>query len=182
MVWMVGEWRVLLCLVLITIAFSVTAGCEVLDAEIMLSEEVCEKMSGLDRDHCYQTVARAQGDPDICENINNPGPKSKCYIYLGQCSELRSLATGDGAYTRYDCYQYRAIEYGSVKLCEEDIEDYKSANRNDLNPTGISQDICIKRVTENCGNIGQPVCYDKWKQYNFCVSGMMDMGKCVPKT
>ncbi len=124
MVWMVGEWRVLFCLVLITIAFSVTAGCVIPGVKIVLSEEVCEKMSGLDRDHCYQNVARAEGDSKICENIHNPGPWSKCLIYTGDCSQLSSQATGDGAYTRYDCYQYLAIEYGSVKICEEELRDF----------------------------------------------------------
>lgn len=182
MVWMVREWRVLLYPVLIIMAFSVIAGCLVPDVGIVLSEDVCEKMSGLDRDHCYLNVARAKDNPEICEKINNPGPRSKCSVYLGTCSDLSWQATGDGAYTSYDCAQYRAINYGSVKLCEDDIRDFKSANRNDLNPTGISQDICIKRVTENCGNIGQTVCFDKYYKYNFCVYGMMDMGKCVPKS
>ncbi|MDD1695605.1 MAG: hypothetical protein LUQ54_01775 [Methanoregula sp.] len=179
MVWIVGEWRVLLCLVLITMAFSVIAGCQASDIGFVLTPEVCEKMSGLDRDHCYQNVARAKGDPELCREINNPGPRSKCFVYLGKCEELGRQATGDGAYTFYDCAQYRAIEYGSVQMCENDLSHFRSENRNDLNPTGISEGTCKERVLKNCGSYGMNVCYDKFYNMEYCEYGVKENGKCV---
>jgi hypothetical protein len=64
-----------------------------------------------------------------------------------------------------------AIEYPDV---------YVSWNRNDLNPTGISKETCIKRVTENCGHIGQNACFDNNYKKDYCVEGWVGSGKCAP--
>lgn len=170
-----GEKGAVVCLGIVCIAASLIAGCTVTDTGFALTEEVCEKLSGLDRDHCYQQVAVSQGWPVLCEKIEHPGPRSKCLLYLGQCRELNKLATGDGAYTSYDCWQYNAEKGTSIRLCEEAIGTYVSSNRNDLNPSGISKEICIKRVTAKCGHIGQEVCVDHWNGDKlFCVEGRVD--------
>lgn len=176
-----GGLGALVCLVLLSIAMMAAAGCTGKEAGDTLAEGVCEKLSGLDRDHCYQNLARSTNNRDLCFEIQNPGPKSKCLIYLMDCFELSEKATGDGAYTRYDCYQYRAVQLQSVEICESYIEEGYRSGGNDLNPGGVSRNICIERVTENCGHIGQNVCRDKNKNQNYCLYGMMDMGKCVPK-
>lgn len=179
---MAGKRVGLVCLLLISMAASVISGCLVPDVGIVLTEDICEKMSGKERDHCFLNVARGKDDPAICQKIEDPGPRSKCSVYLGTCGDLSWQATGDGAYTKYDCYQYQAISYGSIRLCEDLLHDIVSYNRNDLNPRGVSQAICVERVAENCGHIGQKVCYDRYYKNNYCVYGMMDNGQCVPRT
>lgn len=166
----------LLCLICVLVV--VTAGCSVMDTGTGLSEGICEKLSGLDRDHCYQTVARAQNNPALCAKIEGAGPKSKCYLYLGLCDQLGARATGDGAYTMFDCWQYRAISLGSVRVCEEYLAEYRSGNRNDLNPEGVSREICIRRVTEHCGHPGQSACYDKRNGILYCVNGTRISDRC----
>lgn len=173
-----GERVAWIPLGLVCILVVATAGCSVMDTGTALSEGICEKLSGLDRDHCYQAVARAQNNPELCAKIEGAGPKSKCYLYLGLCDMLGARATGDGAYTMFDCWQYRAISLGSVKVCEEYLEEYRSGNRNDLNPDGVSREICIRRVTEHCGHAGQNACYDKRNELYYCVNGTRIADRC----
>lgn len=161
-------------------ALVITAGCSF--TEDLLSEGLCDKMSGLDRDHCFQQLARDVRDSEYCAKIENAGPRSKCYIYLNECDKLGLLATGDGAYTRYDCLQYMAVEYRSVDYCREKLKDYTSGNRNDLNPTGIGMDTCIQRATEHCGRIGQLACYDGIYNKVYCVTGKVSQGNCIAET
>lgn len=180
MAWITGTANGTVIPALLCLALVITAGCSF--SEDLLSEGLCDRMSGLDRDHCFQQLAKDQGSSEYCAKIENAGPKSKCYIYLDDCSRLNLLATGDGAYTRYDCYQYLAVQYHSVDYCRERLKDYTSGNRNDLNPTGISMDTCIQRATEYCGHIGQISCYDVFYNKAYCVTGKESQGNCVAET
>ncbi len=147
-----------------------------------ITEKNCERVSGIGRDHGYKNLAVNRGNSTLCEKVEDPGPKSKCYLELGEGSRHRFQATADGAYTKYDCYQYNAIQDRSVRLCEEYLDVYVSWSRNDLNPTGVSKETCIKRVTENCGHIGQNACFDNHYKKDYCVEGWVGSGKCVPDT
>jgi hypothetical protein len=195
MAWMTRELRVMVCLGMVCIMLVMTAGCSdaIIDAFFPskeMSEEDCERETGIDRDHCYKNLAKRIGNATLCKKIVDPGPNSKCYLELGRCDKLFSQATGDGAYTKFDCYQYKAIQDQSVRLCEEYLDVYSSYNRNDLNPTGVSKEICIKRVTEKCGHIGQNACFDWYYKEEYCVEGQTEGSgifenryetiKCVP--
>ena len=182
MAWMAGERGAVVCLGLICIILAMTAGCSVINsfAQEDTPEENCLKKSGIDRDHCYKNLAVISRNSTFCEKIEDPGPKSKCYLELGLCNKLFSQATGDGAYTRFDCYQFTAIKYNSIKMCNEFLYGYKSQNTNDLNPTGVSKEICINRITEICGHIGQNACFDAYEYKHYCVEGAVEAGKCVP--
>jgi hypothetical protein len=183
---MAGDWNSLICLALLSIMVMLTSGCIhnmwLSDQYDTITENVCEKMSGMERDHCYQYAARVLSDKAQCDKINHPGPKSKCRIYLRDCSnkDMQWNSTGDGAYTKNDCLQYNAIQYQSIKFCEEMQSGYGSGY-NDLNPGRVSRETCIQRVTEKCGHIGQEACNDKLRQSNYCVEGQMDRGQCVPE-
>ena len=109
-----------------------------------------------------------------------PGAEEQMLSRTWRVQQAQLPATGDGAYTKYDCYQYKAIQDRSVRLCEEYLDVYSSYNRNDLNPTGISKETCIKRVTEKCGHIGQNACFDNYYKKDYCVEGWIGTGKCVP--
>lgn len=179
---MTRERGAVVCLVMICIILTMTAGCSVIDGFTQgdTPEESCLKMFGIDRDHCYKNLAVKSRNSTFCEKIENPVPNSKCYLELGLCNKLFSQATGDGAYTRFDCYQYMAINYRSIKMCDEFLYGYESHNTNDLNPTGVSKEICIKRITENCGHIAQNACFDAYENNHYCVEGAVESGKCVP--
>jgi hypothetical protein len=178
---MAGEWGAVVCLGIVCIMMVMTAGCSyAMYTSGDMTEEDCLRVSGIDRDHCYKNLAVSRGNSTLCGKIEDPGPKSKCYLELGECGRLSFQATGDGAYTKYDCYQYKAIQDRSVRLCEEYLDVYVSWNRNDLNPTGVSKETCIKRVTEKCGHIGQNACFDYYYKKDYCVEGWIGSGKCVP--
>jgi hypothetical protein len=61
-------------------------------------------------------LAVNRGYSILCEKVEDPGPKSKCYPDLGECSRLRFQATWNGAYAKYDSYQYKALQERSVRL------------------------------------------------------------------
>ena len=180
-----GRDDITVVLILVCIAWVVVFGCIIADVPDELTKGVCDKMSGLERDHCYQYLARTEHDPEYCEQIVNPGPRSKCYIYLGYCGELSKQATGDGAYTYYDCIQWMGVEAHSISMCNEIGEGLRFGS-NDLNPKGVSRQTCIDLATENCGHIGQDACEDPFSRNNltkkYCVAGKLDMGRCVPDT
>lgn len=179
---MLEKTEALLVLALLCGAMMTTSGCTGKAAGFVLAESACERLSGFDRDHCYQYLARVEKDTELCEKIENRGPWSKCHIYLGDCLDLPMRATGDGAYTRYDCGQYLAVERQSVDLCEYTFKEGYRGGPNDLNPKGTSLEICIEAVTKNCGQIGENVCWDKETNKKYCMYGMIDMGKCIAKT
>ena len=172
-------------LAVLCLVFAWLSGCAGYDFADQLTEGVCDQMPGLDRDHCYQYLARVEHEPKYCEEIHNPGPWSKCYVYLGYCSELAKQATGDGAYTYYDCIQYMAVRAHSVSLCNTIDEGLRSGS-NDLNPRGVSRQTCIDLATGDCGHIGQVACEDLFSKNTltnkYCVFGKLDMGRCVADT
>ena len=110
---------------------------------------LCEQISGKDRDYCYQNIARFSGNALLCGKIEEPGPKSKCRIFIAEwwkrgswCDPLSRQSTGNGAYTYYDCVQYLAVKLNDPKLCENIGQDISSEG-NDLNEKGVSLTICI---------------------------------------
>jgi hypothetical protein len=179
---MAGERGAVVCLGMVCIMLVMTAGCGAITsrwAQEDLTEKDCLEKSGIDRDHCYKNLAVTSNNSTLCEKIEDPGPNSKCYLELGLCNKLFSQATGDGAYTKYDCYQYKAISKESITLCEDLLKGYESQSTNDLNPNGISKEICIKKITKNCGHLGQNACHDKYYQKDYCVEGVVETFKCV---
>lgn len=172
-------------LAVLLLSSALLSGCTQYDFADELTEGVCDHMSGLDRDHCYQYLARVMHEPKYCEEIMHPGPWSKCYVYIGYCGELKKQATGDGAYTYYDCIQYMAVKSHSLLLCNT-IEEGIRSGSNDLNPRGVSRQTCIDMATEDCGHIGQVACEDPFSKNSltkkYCVFGKLDMGRCVADT
>jgi hypothetical protein len=65
---------------------------------LIMTKKDCERMSGIGRDHGYKDLAVNRVNSTLYEKVEDPGPKSKCYIELGECSRLSFQATGDGAY------------------------------------------------------------------------------------
>jgi hypothetical protein len=108
------------CLGIVCIMLVFTAGCNYARYPSGdMTEKDCERVSGIDREHCYKNLIVNRGNSTLCEKVEDPGPKSKSYLELGECSRLSFQATWDGAYTKYDCYQYKAIQERSVRLCDE---------------------------------------------------------------
>lgn len=198
---MAGGLGALVCLALLSIAMMAAAGCTGKEAGDTLSEGVCEKLSGLDRDHCYQQIAKFNGDGKLCEKIEHPGPKSKCIIFVeelmtgrerpwlvspGQrCFLLDSKSSMDGSYTRGDCYQYLAVAWQDPKFCDNLLKYDLAGGSNDLNKQGVSYDTCVRLAGADCGHIGQPACLDRLdlnlQTQKYCLEGQMDRGKCVPE-
>lgn len=187
-----GGRGALVCLVLLMIAVMTFAGCTGKEAGEALAEGACEKLSGLDRDHCYQQIAKFNGDGKLCEKIEHPGPKSKCFIYAAEttnfgyyCNKLGKLASGDGAYTFYDCVQYLAVQWQDPQLCKG-LKGLGQSGSNDLNPKGISEKTCLDLAGKTCGKIGQKACVDREMSSvstnYYCMEGEEIGGMCNPTT
>jgi hypothetical protein len=135
----------------------------------------CEGLEGKDRDHCIQQLAVASGNTGMCEDIASVGPKSKCWLYIAaQLKQSRIcgvLSDKDwygkqGAYDEDECLQYVAKETGDPTLCNE-IMAGSTQSGSDLNPDGISRDICINSI--QCGKTGEKACYN-WRTEKYSCS------------
>lgn len=163
-----------------------------------VADAVCERLSGMDHDHCFQQIAKVSSNPLLCEKIDHPGPKSKCTIFVeelmeererpwivqpGQrCYLLQTKSSGDGAYTMGDCFQYLAVAWQDPLLCDNLLKNDLKGGSNDLNKQGVSYDTCVRLAGARCGHIGQPACLDRNLQnQKYCLEGQMDRGNCVPE-
>lgn len=151
-----------------------TAGCQ--DAAEM-GAVACEGLDGKDRDHCIQQLAVASMNIHMCNDIESVGPKSKCWLYIAasskQLSVCGSMSDQDwygkqGSYDKYQCVQYFARELNAPDVCLE-LESYRDSDGSDLNPDGISKDICFNSI--QCGKTGQASCYDTKEQQYYCTAG-----------
>jgi len=154
---------------------------------------VCEQISGEDRDHCYQYIARFSGNALLCGKIDEAGPRSKCRIFVAEwwkkgswCNPLSRQLTGNGSYTYYDCIQYLAVKFKDPGLCDIIGQDISAAG-NDLNEQGVSLTKCIDLAGTSCGHIGQNACTsiepllapEGKSMGNYCLEGRNSGEKCV---
>ncbi|MFZ5392401.1 MAG: hypothetical protein ACOZAR_04410 [Patescibacteria group bacterium] len=71
--------------------------------------------------HCFQRAAVMDGNPDLCEEIEQPAewkkagsnpPKDKCFLMIaektGDESACQYIVGGFGSYTKEECYQAAA--------------------------------------------------------------------------
>jgi hypothetical protein len=154
---------------------------------------VCEQISGEDRDHCYQYIARFSGNALLCGKIDEAGPRSKCRIFVAEwwkkgswCNPLSRQLIGNGSYTYYDCIQYLAVKFKDPGLCDIIGQDISAAG-NDLNEQGVSLTKCFDLASTSCGHIGQNACTsiepllapEGKRMGNYCLEGRNSGERCV---
>jgi hypothetical protein len=154
------------------LALTLSAGCQ--DAAELVAI-ACEELEGKDRDHCIQQLAVGSGNLDLCEDIESAGPKSKCWAYIAAekkdpwiCANMENedWYGKQGAYDQFKCFQYLAKETGDPDICNSIDKGYSDQFGSDLNPDGVSQEICYSAV--QCGNPGQKACYSIHKKQYWC--------------
>jgi hypothetical protein len=81
---------------------------------------------GIDPDHCYQAVAVNLGDTSLCQNINRPAPRSKCYLLIAErqgstdaCFLMPEVLESMDSYAQIECIQSVAIKTGDSRICDE---------------------------------------------------------------
>ena len=156
---------------------------------------LCEHISGEDRGHCYQYIARFSGNALLCGKIEEAGSRSKCRIFVAAwwkkgswCNPLSRQPTGNDSYTYYDCIQYLAVKFKDPGLCDFIGQDI-SALGNDLNEQGVSLTKCIDLAGTSCGHIGQNSCTSiepllapegkRMGEISYCLEGRNSGERCV---
>lgn len=129
-----------------------------------MGEDACGALSGRDRDHCYQNMAKITGNLELCKKVEGGGPASKCYAYVaGLNGEISTCVAMENmpwhhdteAYRWQDCVMYAARTSNCPDFCDY-LESYKG-QATDLNPyMTVSLESCRKNI--NCGQSGQPAC------------------------
>jgi hypothetical protein len=81
---------------------------------------------GIDTDHCYQAIAVNLGDTSLCQNINRPAPRSKCYLLIAErqgstdaCFLMPEVLESMDSYAQIECIQSVAIKTGNSRFCDE---------------------------------------------------------------
>ena len=128
-------------------------------------EKACEALSGSDKDHCYQNLARASGDDSLCDKIAGAGPASKCFAYIASdqenliiCETIEEMPWHHDreAYRYQDCILYVARNNNCPECCSAISQDYYGS-ATDLNPyMEVTRAKCISNIP--CGKSGQPAC------------------------
>ena len=130
-----------------------------------VGEKACEALSGDDRDHCYQNIAKTTGDSSLCDKIEGAGPASKCFAYVanvnGEFSSCASMTEKPWygnyeAYRREDCILYVARSGNCPDCCQLISNEYRSP-ATDLNPyMEVTRDTCLEMT--QCGKPGELAC------------------------
>ncbi|HSQ92995.1 MAG TPA: hypothetical protein VLL74_01715, partial [Methanoregula sp.] len=177
-----------LCVVLLAV---LATGCTGKDAGETLAGGVCDQLSGKDRDHCYQQIAKFNGDINLCREVEGAGPKTKCVIFVAEttkdaklCQGLPIVHTGSGAYLYYDCVQYSAVALNDPELCDMLGHDYTDRTGNDLNPKGVDIDTCQYLASSQCGLVGKAGCVatsdlNGNQGARYCLEGELSNGRCI---
>jgi hypothetical protein len=169
------KYLLLICLLAASLGTMLfAAGCQ--DAA-ELGAIACEELDGKDRDHCIQQLAVSSGNQAMCNDIESAGPKSKCWIYIASNEKMWKTCFGmkdeawygeQGAYDVQECLQYVAKTTMDPYLCLQIEEDYIDQFGSDLNPGGVSRDICESSI--QCGKKGQKACYSYADTNYYCIS------------
>ena len=132
-------------------AMIIAAGCT------RMGEESCEALSGRDKDHCYQNIAKITGNLELCNKIEGPGPASKCYAYvaglngeISTCMNMPSMpwSRDTESYRWADCILYVARTTNCPEFCETLLQYEGGAT--DLSPgVTVSQKYC--KASIKCG-------------------------------
>jgi hypothetical protein len=135
-------------------------------------------------DHCLKAVAEMAEDPNLCEKIENVGPKSKCLMMIAgdknTAALCEELPTGFGAYSRDECIQHVAIKNGFKGLC---YLIKSNSGSTDVSPDGVSLQTCLAKAEETaldkdegeCGGRNQECCDNKCNDNLKCTV----LNKCV---
>ena len=94
-----------------------------------LTEVVCDTAPGLmmdgegGADHCYQTSAVQEGDPEDCSKIQYPPPRSKCHLLIAENTGNPAVCTDvDGGMMGYSQEECLAAAFKN-----HTVEDCKNA-------------------------------------------------------
>jgi hypothetical protein len=146
----------------------------------------CDAMQGRDRDHCLQGIAKTNGDISLCNDIENAGPASKCYVYVAEqqgdakyCLIMKdqSWYGNNEAYSKADCLMYLARTTNSYGLCYH-ITEEDQGDATDLNPyMTVSEKSCYENV--KCGREFQPACRSVDKEMSLVKTGQPDAFYCT---
>ncbi|MBN1194589.1 MAG: hypothetical protein JXA08_04495 [Methanomicrobiaceae archaeon] len=134
---------------------------------------VCANLPAGDRDHCYQKLAVESNNIKYCDEIEQAGPASKCYIFLAEknsyyCGVMEQMPWygKPGAYDSATCYQNIAQKTKFSDYCIK-IPDGYSSSGNDLAPGGVSVYRCFSNL--GCGLPGESPCRTSYGEYNCLI-------------
>ena len=98
--------------------------------------------------HCYQKIGIYTNSPEICEDAEYGGTRTKCYILLAQrqgdgsyCESIGDNEMGP-QYAKEQCYQAVAIETGDSSYCDK-MGSYKSYGNEFSGGSGFSKEECL---------------------------------------
>jgi hypothetical protein len=104
---------------------------------------------GIDPDHCYQAIAVNLGDTSLCQNINRPAPRSKCYLLIAEkqgstdaCFLMPEVLESMDSYAQIECIQSVAIRTGNGRFCDE----MGIRNISRMFTGEVSKEACYQRV------------------------------------
>ncbi len=116
--------------------------------------------AGVDSDHCYQTAAVQESDPDDCEKIkgerfggvSNP-PKDKCFLQIagntGDPSACEGVEGGMMSYSKEECLE-AAFKNHSVDDCKNTDDEAKCRAAWGKNGKGCGDGYTWKSETGAC--------------------------------
>jgi len=112
---------------------------------------------GIDTDHCYQAIAVNLGDASLCQNINRPAPRSKCYLLIAEkagstvfCNLMPENLESMDSYAQIECIQSVAIKTGDSRLCDE----MGIRNLSRMFTGEVSRQACYQRVASGSSTGG----------------------------
>jgi len=98
--------------------------CKAAVAEILKDESVCPALQGAPRNQCFNDVARATGNWELCKEIISIDWKEECILYLASasknteiCKEITDAAKID------DCYTLMAWAKNDQTICSMILEE-----------------------------------------------------------
>jgi hypothetical protein len=114
---------------------------------------------GIDPDHCYQAIAVNMGDTSLCQHINRPAPRSKCYLLIAErqgstdsCFLMPEVLESMDSYSQIECIQSVAIKTGDSRFCDE----MGIRNISRMFTGTVSREVCYQRVAGSPGAGGSP--------------------------
>jgi|GEM_PF-1270615 len=140
-------------LVLTLFAAALVCGCMELNWVLGTGEEMaCSgtavKIANVDPDHCYQDAAIRKSDSVLCEKIESPPPRTKCYMLIAEkdgdkdvCEKMQNYP-GSGEYSRLECLQRVAVKTGDPTVCDE----IGTASVSYMFTGVISKETCYEKV------------------------------------
>ncbi len=140
--------------------------CKAAVAEVLGDESICSALSGFARNQCYNDVARAKNNPELCKSIEDAGYRDDCLSIVAAnagklelCFEVKNIDKGDNcialiawnSQNAETCKQLRDAEFK-----DDCVREIARATANPQTCAGMSDtgaaDYCIKQIAFEQGD------------------------------